>query len=231
MIPSSTTPTFSSAAGASSSNAGQQAQELPESSICAGVQPPFDDDDEFYIICQSCRWNPPMTLKKEVIEKLRQDHPSIFDGLDSPDDLFRAAPDKYQPLAKLIRDTLNIESILDTRLGKPELYTDKITYDIYKHDLYEIIEDVGGKQWVLVDDDSYDALRKRKLFVSQLREFLFDESMSSDHKIKNLKGLFPPVGPGEEDVSIEQLSENMNSLFGDTFKKAQQRSIEAGFKP
>ena len=238
MIPSSSSPTptpsISSAVGASSSNSGQQVQELPGASSYAGVQPSLNDGDEFYILCKGYGYNPPGPLRKEVIEKLRQDNPGIFDGLDSPDDLFRANPIKYQPLAKLILDTPNLESILDVKLGDLGnfgWYTDTITYEIYKHNFYEVLTDIGGKEWVLVDDDSYDAFRKRKQFVSQLREILFDESMSSDHKINELKGLFPPIDPSGEDVSLEQLVENMDFLYGDTFKKAQQRAIEAGCKP
>lgn len=234
MIPSSpspTTPTFSPAAGASSSSAGQQVQESSEASTYARVQSSFDDDHELYILCECRKYNPPVILKKEVIEKLRRDHPGIFDGLKNPNSLFGCDPVLYQPLAKLVRDNPNLESILDIRLGKPDLYVDKITYGIHRHNFYEVIRDIGGKEWVLVDHDGYDAFRKRELFVPRLREFLFDESMSSDHKIENLKGLFPPIGPGEKDISIEQLSENMDFLYGDTFKKAQRRAIEAGFKP
>lgn len=236
MIPSSsspTAPTFSSAAGASSSNAGQQVQESSESSTYARMRSFFDidDDDEIYIICRGSQFYSPLILKEEVIEKLRRDHPGKFDDPFGPNTFFYCVPELYQPLAKLIRDNPNLESIFDIKLGKPDLYVDKIPRAIYEHDFYEVIEDGYGKEWVVVDHDGYDTFRKRKLFIPRLREFLFDESMSSDHKIESLKGLFPPIGPSEEEVSIEQLSENMDSLFGDTFKKAQQQAIEAGIKP
>lgn len=236
MIPSSsspTTPTFSSAAGASSSNAGQQVQESSESSTYARMRSFFDidDDDEIYIICRGSQFYSPLILKEEVIEKLRRDYPGKFDDPYGPNTFFYCAAGLYQPLAKLIRDNPNLESIFDIKLGKPDLYVEKIPYAIYEHGFYEVIEDAWGKEWVVVDHDGYDTFRKKELFVPRLREFLFDESMSSDHKIESLKGLFPPIGPGEKDVSIEQLSENMDFLFGDTFKKAQQRAIEAGFKP
>ena len=55
--------------------------------------------------------------------------------------------------------------------------------------------------------------------------------MSNDDKVVNLQMLFPPMVEGEEIVSIDQLRENMDSLFGDAFKKAQQRAIAAGCMP
>ena len=192
----------------------------------------FSPDDVFYLLYVGS-WSSPGTLKRETIKQLKKDHPGIFKGLDEPDDLFEADPVKYQPLAKLIHDTrfCDLETILNRGIGDPCWCAEKMLYGEYQGGFYSVERDYEGTQWVKVHSDHYQLMKKNKLFVAQLRDFLFDQSMSNDDKVMNLQMLFPPLDQDGEDVSIDQLRENMDLLFGNTFKQAQQRAINSGLKP
>ena len=201
--------------------------------IAETVEIKLSSDDDFYLLYVGS-YTSPGFLKRETIEQLNQDHPGIFNGLDDPDDLFEADPAKYQPLAKLIYDTGygDLETILAPgSFGEPCWSAKKMLYGEYQGGFYSFEEDYEGKQWVKVHSDHYQLMKKNKQFVAQLREFLFDQSMSNDDKVVNLQMLFPPINQSEEDVSIDQLRESMDLLFGNTFKQAQQRAINSGFKP
>ena len=240
MIPSSSSPRLpTTVASASSADRQITAQDLPGSSSSAQVKPSYRDDDDFYFL-YATSWTPYGTLKKETIEQLSKDHPGLFDGLDEPDDLFEAKPIKYQPLAKLIHDTPDLNTILDVGMVRPnerrgdgELCwtTKKVPYGIYKHGFYHIHEDYEGTQSLKVDTKGYEAMRKNYLFFSQLSEFLFDESMSNDEKVAKLKMIFGTIKEGEDDISIDQVCENMDLLFCTSFKEVQRQNIERGFAP
>ncbi|WBA83267.1 hypothetical protein [Endozoicomonas sp. GU-1] len=83
----------------------------------------------------------------------------------------------------------------------------------------------------LLYSDKYQLMEKNKQFLAQLRTFLFDQNMSNDDKVMNLQMLFPPVDQSGDDVSFDQLRENMDLLFRNTFKQAQQRAMNYGLKP
>ncbi|WP_422448957.1 hypothetical protein [Endozoicomonas sp. ALB091] len=229
MIPPSSSLTSSFIAGA-----GQSPTEpnQPESISSDSVELKLSSDDDFYLLYVGS-YTSPGTLKRETIEQLNKDHPGIFNGLENPDDLFNADPVKYQPLAKLIYDTdyRDLETILDPDIGEPCWSAQKMLYGEYQGDFYKFEGDYEGTQWVRVHSDKYQLMKKNKQFVAQLREFLFDQSMSNDDKVVNLQMLFPPVDQSGEDISADQLRENMDLLFRNTFKQAQQRAINSGFKP
>ena len=134
--------------------------DLPESSSSAGEKPSYHDD-EFCILYPEY-YGSHGRLKKETIEKLRNEHPGIFDGFDTPDDLFEADPVKYQPLAKLIHDTPDIESILEDRGrgGNLDWNTRKVNYGIHKYGFYKFDHNFEGWQWIDVDYDKYETLKK-----------------------------------------------------------------------
>ena len=240
MIPSSSSPRLpTTVAGASSADRQITGQDVPGSSSSAQVKPSYSDDDDFYFL-YATSWTPYGTLKKETIEKLSKDHPGLFDGLDEPDDLFEAKPIKYQPLAKLIHDTPDLNTILDVGMVRPDerrpdgklcWTTKKVPYGLYKHRFFDIHEDYEGTQTLKVDLKGYEAMRKNHLFFSQLSEFLFDESMSNDEKVAKLKMIFGTVNEGDEEISIDQVCENMDLLFCTSFKETQRQAIERGMNP
>ena len=214
----------------------QKIQKLdpPGSSSPAKEKPSYLDDDKFYIFYSSSCYARGDTLKKEGIEKLSMDFPGIFDGLEKPDDIFEADPIRYQPLAKFFYtcgDRHVRESITNFEFLEPYWVVEELPYGFYKYGFYEIEVDDWGIQSVKLHHDRYEKKKKEKLFVSQLRSLLFDECMSCEEKVNGLQMLLPPKGDQDEDVSIDQIFENMDSLFGDAFKKAQQRAIEAGYVP
>ena len=212
-------------------------QNQPESSPSDYSKPSYGDDDDFYIIIHACGLADNSPLREEVVKKLSKDHPGIFDGLTDPSDLLGADPVRYQPLAKLLSDS-SPASVFESkrlRLGDNShaecRSAVKISYGLYKHGFYKIMEDHTGQQSLESYPDRYEAMKKNKLNVSQLRVFLFDQSISDSDKVARLQLLFPPIGEGEEEITIEQLLENTEFLFGDTFKEAKQRAIENGFQP
>lgn len=214
----------------------QKIQKLdpPGSSSPAKVKPSYHDDDEFYIFYSTAYYARGETLKKEGIEKLSVDFPGIFDGLEKPDDIFEADPIRYQPMAKFFHssDWHVRESITNCEFLKPFWVVEEMPYGLYKYGFYEFFEeDEWGTQSVKLHYDRYEKKKKEKLFVSQLRSLLFDECMSCEEKVNGLQMLLPPKEDEYEEVSIDQIFENMDSLFGDAFKKAQQRAIEAGYVP
>lgn len=222
--------------GASSvSETDQKIQKLdpPGSSSPAEVKPSYHDDDEFYIFYSSGLLARGDILKKEGIEKLSMDFPGIFDGLEKPDDIFEADPIRYQPLAKFFHTCSDrvLESITNLSFHLPIWDVQKLPYGLYKYGFYEFEEDEWGIRSVKLHHDGYEKKKKEKLFVSQLRSLLFDECMSCEEKVNGLQMLLPPKEDECEEVSIDQIFENMDSLFGDAFKKAQQRAIEAGYMP
>ncbi|MBO9493014.1 hypothetical protein J7438_02765 [Thalassotalea sp. G20_0] len=229
MIPPSSSLTSSYIAGA-----GQSPTEpnQPESISGDSVELKLSSDDDFYLLYVGS-YSSPGTLKRETIERLNKDHPGIFNGLEDPDDLFKADPIKYQPLAKLIHDTRfsDLKTILNARIGQPCWCAEKMLYGEYQGGFYSVEEDYEGTQWVKVHSDQYQLMKKNKQFFAQLREFLFDQNMSNDDKVVNLQKLFPPVDQRGEDVSVDQLRENMDLLFRNTFQQAQQRAIIYGLKP
>ena len=195
------------------------------------AKPSFNDDDDFYFLYKG-GWDSPGAIKQEGIDLLIKNNPSIFDGVDKGtldefmddgegiQDLFNSDPVKYQPIARYINQ--GHEGDLMVRIMK---------YGEYKGGFYKVERNYEGTQWVRVHSDRYKLMLENKRFVSQLREFLFDQSMSNDDKVVNLQMLFPPIDQSDEDVSIDELRRNMDLLFGDTFKQAQQRAINSGFKP
>lgn len=239
MIPSQSIPNVSISAAASQHVIPDQDLHLPKLDLSgassAEAKPTYnDDDDDFYILYASS-YSPHGTLKKETIEKLSKDHPGIFDGLHEPDELFEADPVKYQPLARLIHETPNLETILDADEGRgdgdPCWTTEKIPYGIHKYGFYRIEEDYEDMQWVRIDLRGYEEMKKNKLFFSQLRDFVSDPGMSNDDKVSNLLQIFSTVEEDGDDVSVDQVRSNFDLLFKDASNKAQQRAIEAGLKP
>lgn len=229
MIPSNSLPKFPLA----TSGAHQQVPEQNQSGSSPSeyLKPSYDDDDDFYIILHSCSLAENNPLREDVVEKLSKDHPGIFDGLTNPNELLRADPVRYQPLAKLLEEE-DPDSIFEPHRysNRPSWGAEKISYGLYKHGFYRIMDD-EMEQWLESYPDRYEAMKKNKLNVSQLRVFLFDQSISDSDKVARLQLLFPPIGEGEEEITIEQLLENTEFLFGDTFKEAKQRSIENGIQP
>ena len=216
------------------------------------AKPSFNDDDDFYFLYKG-GWDSPGAIKQEDIDLLIKNNPGIFDGVDKEtlnefmdegegiQDLFNSDPVKYQPIARYISQ--GHEGCLMAHIMK---------YGEYKGGFYKVERDYEGTEWVKVRSDHYKLMLENKRFVSQLREFLFDQSMSNDDKVVNLQMLFPPIDQSDEDSSIEELSKNtdllsidqsdedvsieelrrnMDLLFGNTFKQAQQRAINSGFKP
>lgn len=232
MIPS---PFFPAPSSSFVAGAGQPPAEpeLPEATSGDSVEAKssFNDDDEFYILYKG-GWSDPGAIKKEGIDFLKKNNPGIFDDVDKDtlnsfmdsgygiQRLFDSDPVKYQPIARYIDQ--GHEGCLSAF---------RMSYGEYKGKFYDIEEDYEGTQWVNVHSDHYELMLENKRFVSQLREFLFDQSMSNDEKVVNLQMLFPPIDQRDEGVSIEELRKNMDLLFGDTFKQAQQRAINSGFRP
>ncbi|MGI2026055.1 hypothetical protein [Endozoicomonas acroporae] len=229
MIPPSSSLTSSFIAGA-----GQSPTEpnQPKSISGDSVELKLSSDDDFYLLYVGS-YTSPGTLKQETIERLNKDHPGIFNGLEDPDCLFEADPVKYQPLAKLIHDTrfCDLKTILNPDVGAPCWRAKKMLYGEYQGGFYKVEGDYEGSQWVRVHSDKYQLMKKNKQFFAQLRAFLFDQNMSNDDKVMNLKMLFPPVDQSGDDVSFDQLRENMDLLFRNTFKQAQQRAMNYGLKP
>lgn len=212
----------------------QKIQKLdpPGSSSPAKEKPSYHDDDKFYIFYSSSCYARGDTLKKEGIEKLSMDFPGIFDGLEKPDDIFEADPIRYQPLAKFFYNCGERhvrESITNFERLEPYWVVEELPYGFYKYGFYEIEVDDWGIQSVKLHHDRYEKMKKEKLFISQLRSLLSDKCMSSDEKVDSLQMLLP--SKEDEYVSIDKVFENMDSLFGGAFKKAQQRAIEAGYVP
>ena len=228
MIPSNYLPRFPSAAAGAHQQVAEQNQ--PESSSSEELKPSYSDDDDFYIILHSYSLAENNPLREDVVEKLSKDHPGIFDGLTNPNELLCADPVRYQPLAKLLADD-DPDSIFEPHRysNRPSWGAEKISYGLYKHGFYRIMDD-EREEWLESYPDRYEAMKKNKLNVSQLRAFLFEQSISDSDKVARLQLLFPPIGEGEEEITIEQLLENTEFLFGDTFKEAKQRAIDAGFK-
>ena len=207
--------------------------DLPESSSgdSVEVKPPFDDEDDFYYLYKG-GWGGPGAITQEGIDFLQQNNPGIFDEVNEKtlnmflnwgygiQDLFDSDPVKYQPIARYIAQG-----------HKGELCVLIMKYGEYKGGFYRVKQDYGGKQSIKVHSERYKLMKENKRFVSQLREFLFDQSISNDEKVVNLQMLFPPIHQGEEDVSVDQLRENMNLLFKNTLKQAQQQAINSGFAP
>ena len=195
------------------------------------AKPSFNDDDDFYFLYHG-GWDSPGVIKQEGIDLLIKNNPGIFDGVDKEtlndfmhdgygiQELFNSDPVKYQPIARYINQG-----------HEGDLMVHIMKYGEYKGGFYKVERNYEGTQWVRVHSDRYKLMLENKRFVSQLREFLFDQSMSNDDKVVNLQMLFPPIDQSDEDVSIDELRRNMDLLFGDTFKQAQQRAINSGFKP
>ena len=195
------------------------------------AKPSFNDDDDFYFLYKG-GWDVPGAIKQEGIDLLIKNNPGIFNGVDKEtlnefmdegegiQDLFNSDPVKYQPIARYINQ--GHEGCLQVHIMK---------YGEYKGGFYRVERNYEGTEWVKVHSDRYKLMLENKRFVSQLREFLFDQSMSNDDKVVNLQMLFPPIDQSDEDVSIEELRRNVDLLFGNTFKQAQQRAINSGFKP
>ena len=233
MIPSNSSPRFPSATAAVHQQVPEQNQS--GSSPSANLKPSYGDDDEIYIILRGsaimgCE------LREDVVKKLSTDHPGIFDGLTNPKDLLVADPVRYQPLAKLLADG-GTASILEPTYdygnfrNLPNFSAEKISYGLYKHGCYKIIDEFEGPQWLETYPERYEAMKKSKLHISQLREFLFNQSISDSDKVAKLQLLFRPISPGEEEITVEELLENTEFLIGDTFKEAQKRAIEHGLRP
>lgn len=236
MIPSNSLIRFPSATAGAHQQV--QKQNQPESSTSDYLKPSYGDDDDFYIIVSSYGMFDCSILREGVVEKLSKDHPGIFEGLTNPADLLIADPVRYQPLAELLVDDGSRDSVFEPILPRQGdsfhhkcWFAVKIPYGLYKHGFYEIMEDRDGRQWLESYPERYEAMKKNKLHVSQLREFLFDQSISDSDKVAKLQLLFPPISEDEEEITIEQLLENTEFLFGDTFKEAKQRAIEYGLQP
>lgn len=240
MIPSNSSPRFPSATAAVHQQVPEQNQS--GSSPSANLKPSYGDDDEIYIILRGSDVTT-FKLREDVFEKLSRDHPGIFDGINDPKDLnnlLSADPVRFQPLAKLLADNDDHSASFfestdhfnkDNFKNIPSLYTEKISYGLYKHGCYKIIDEFEGPQWLETYPERYEAMKKNKLHISQLREFLFDQSISDSDKVAKLQLLFRPISPGEEEITVEELLENTEFLIGDTFKEDQKRAIEHGLRP
>lgn len=240
MIPSNSSPRFPSATAGVNQQIPEQNQ--TRSSSSDNLKPSYGDDDEIYIIL---RGSDVMAFKvrEDVVEKLSRDHPGIFDGINNPkdlNDLLSADPVRFQPLAKLLADNDDYSASFfestdhfnrDNFKNIPYLYTEKISYGLYRHGCYKIIEEFDGPQWLQTYPDRYEAMKKSKHHVSQLQAFLFDQSISDSEKVAKLQSLFHPTSEGDTDITADQLLENAELLFGDTSKEAKQQAIEYGIKP
>ena len=185
-----------------------------------------------FIFLQQGGWGSLGAINQECIDFLTKNNPGIFDGVDKKtvddimDDgtgiqyLFDSDPVKYQPIARYIEQ--GHDGCLSVCITK---------YGEYKGGFYTVEEDYEGTQELIVHSEQYDVSQENKRFFTQLREFLFDESVSSDDKVGGLQMLFCPINQGEADVSIDDLRENMDFLSGTVFKQAQQRAINSGMKP
>ena len=236
MIPSNSSPRFPSATATVHQKVPEQNQSVTSPSDY--LKPSYGDDDDFYIILHSCDLNAEKPLREDVVNKLSKDHPGIFDGLTNPNDLLRADPVRYQPLAKLLADNNGGASIFEKDPdyshdyhNKSPWYTEKISYGLYKHGFYKIMDDWEGQEWLESYPDRYEAMKKSKHHVSQLQAFLFDQSISDSEKVAKLQSLFPPTSEGKAGITADQLLENIELLVGNTSKEAKQQAIEYGIKP
>lgn len=230
MTPVSASSISSPVAGASQS---PKEADLPGSSSGdpVAVKPPFDDDDDFYYLYKG-GWGGPGAISQEGIDFLKENNPGLFDEVNEQtldrllnwgygiQRLFDSDPVKFQPMARYIAQGHDGDlTVLIMKYGE------------YKGNFYTVENDFEGKEWVTVHSEEYKRMKDNKRFVSQLREFLFDQSMSNDAKVANLQGLFPAINHSEENVSIDQLRESMNLLSENTLKQAQQQAIDSGLAP
>lgn len=229
------TPVSASSASSFVAGASQSPKEADMSGSSSGdpvaVKPPFDDDDDFYYLYKG-GWGGPGTISQEGIDFLKENNPGLFDEVDeqtlnrllnwgySIQRLFDSDPVKYQPMARYIAQGHD-----------GDLCVLIMKYGEYKGDFYTVENDYEGKERVIVHSQEYKRMKDNKRFVSQLREFLFDQSMSNEAKVANLQELFPAINQSEEDVSIDQLRESMNLLSENTLKQAQQQAINSGLAP
>lgn len=228
MTPVSASSTSSSVAGASQS---PKEADLPGSGDPVAVKPPFDDDDDFYYLYKG-GWGGPGAISQEGIDFLKENNPSLFDEVDEKtldrllnwgygiQRLFDSDPVKFQPMARYIAQGHD-----------GDLCVLIMKYGEYKGGFYTVENDYEGKERVIVHSKEYNLMKDNKRFISQLREFLFDQSMSNGAKVASLQELFPAINQSEEDMSIDQLRESMNLLSENTLKQAQRQAIDSGLAP
>ena len=228
MTPVSASSTSSSVAGASQS---PKEADLPGSGDPVAVKPPFDDDDDFYYLYKG-GWGGPGAISQEGIDFLKQNNPGLFDEVDEKtldrllnwgygiQRLFDSDPVKFQPMARYIAQGHD-----------GDLCVLIMKYGEYKGGFYTVENDYEGKERVIVHSKEYNLMKDNKRFISQLREFLFDQSMSNGAKVASLQELFPAINQSEEDMSIDQLRESMNLLSENTLKQAQRQAIDSGLAP
>ena len=226
------TPVSASSIPSSVAGANQLPKEadLPGSADPVAVKPPFDDDDDFYYL-YSGGFGGPGPISQEGIDFLKENHPSLFNEVNEDtlnrflnwgygiQRLFDSDPVKFQPMARYIAQGHD---------GNLRVHIMK--YGEYKGNFYTV-EDYDGMEHVRVHSEEYKCMKDNKRFISQLREFLFDQSMSNEAKVASLQGLFPAINQSEEDVSIDQLRESMNLLSENTLKQAQQQAINSSLAP
>ena len=229
------TPVTASSIPSSVAGANQLPKEadLPRSSSGdpVAVKPPFDDDDDFYYLYKG-GWGGPGAISQEGIDFLKENNPSLFDEVDEKtldrllnwgygiQRLFDSDPVKFQPMARYIAQGHD-----------GDLCVLIMKYGEYKGGFYTVENDYEGKERVIVHSKEYNLMKDNKRFISQLREFLFDQSMSNGAKVASLQELFPAINQSEEDMSIDQLRESMNLLSENTLKQAQRQAIDSGLAP